>query len=247
MPPSDCDSTRDECVYRCLRRGPPRKLYPIKVCEACGSLWVPVTSKQAKKNRTCSPHCGRTVRPSRRLPDPICQECDRAFRPKGNLALSKAKYCSRACTDRARSKDPRVQGHLKKIAPLGTTGWTEEGRRRFSIRMTGERNPAWKGGRSFDGNAIYRFARWVLAPEHLRCMARKDGYIMEHRLVLAIRIGRPLTSKEVVHHRDHYPKNNDPDNLELWPDNGSHKRMEHGRLPERPCFCDVSHRLREAA
>jgi hypothetical protein len=60
-------------------------------------------------------------------------------------------------------------------------------------------------------------------------MARGDGYVMEHRLVVARLAGRCLTRTEVVHHLDHNPLNNDPANLELWPDNRTHKLAEHGR------------------
>jgi len=64
-------------------------------------------------------------------------------------------------------------------------------------------------------------------------MARADGYVMEHRLVMARWVGRPLNRTEVVHHVDHNPLNNaDRKNLELWPDNRSHKLWEHGRFVE---------------
>lgn len=61
-------------------------------------------------------------------------------------------------------------------------------------------------------------------------MARTDGYVMEHRLVMARIVGRPLLRVECVHHLDHAPLNNAPSNLELWPDNRSHKMAEHGRV-----------------
>jgi hypothetical protein len=61
-------------------------------------------------------------------------------------------------------------------------------------------------------------------------MSRKDGYVMEHRLIMARWIGRALLRIECVHHRDHDPLNNTRTNLELWPDNRSHKLAEHGRF-----------------
>lgn len=57
-------------------------------------------------------------------------------------------------------------------------------------------------------------------------MARKDGYIMEHRLVMAQTMGRMLTRTEVVHHIDHKPGNNSPENLMLFSTNAEHKRFE---------------------
>lgn len=37
----------------------------------------------------------------------------------------------------------------------------------------------------------------------------------EHRHVMETHLGRKLTKKEVVHHRDGVKRNNDPDNLEV--------------------------------
>jgi hypothetical protein len=57
-------------------------------------------------------------------------------------------------------------------------------------------------------------------------MARADGYIAEHRLVMARTLGRLLSRTEVVHHIDHNPSNNDPGNLMLFSSNAEHKRYE---------------------
>ena len=61
-------------------------------------------------------------------------------------------------------------------------------------------------------------------------MRMANGYIMEHRLVMARWVGRPLWRTECVHHLDHNPRNNERGNLELWPSNQAHKLAEHGRF-----------------
>lgn len=84
--------------------------------------------------------------------------------------------------------------------------------------------------RNRKGNYVQ--VRYVRAPAWAKPMARKDGYIMEHRLVMAEWCGMLLTRAETVHHVDHVPTNNPRSNLELWPDNRSHKLAEHGRFVE---------------
>lgn len=52
----------------------------------------------------------------------------------------------------------------------------------------------------------------------------KYSRILEHRKIMAELIGRPLTSREVVHHKDGNTSNNAIENLELM------NRDEHTRL-----------------
>jgi hypothetical protein len=125
--------------------------------------------------------------------------------------MNAGKFCSRAC----RNKVHRAQCY----GPNPRKG------------HRGEANCAWKGGvtlRRRHGN--YVSVRYVRCPPDLLSMARTDGYVMEHRLVMARWVGRPLTRVETVHHKDHKPLNNPRSNLELWPDNRSHKLAEHGRF-----------------
>ena len=99
--------------------------------------------------------------------------------------------------------------------------------------MSGPNNPAWRGGVTvMRRHGSYAGVRYVRCPDALRAMSRGDGYVMEHRLVIALAIGRPLSRTEVVHHIDHNPRNNDLANLELWPNNRLHKLAEHGRFTE---------------
>lgn len=120
---------------------------------------------------------------------------------------------------------------MKTIAHLGRAAWTAESRESYRQKMSGEKNPAWKGGVTFKrhkGN--YKPTIEVRCPPEFSIMAKANGYVSQHRLAMAIWIRRPLTRIEVVHHENHDPQVNDRTNLELWPDNRSHKLAEHGRF-----------------
>lgn len=132
-------------------------------------------------------------------------------RPK-ELREGRGRYCSRRCRNTA---------HPPPGGPNPAKG------------VPGGRNGAWKGGVTYRrkrGN--YPPIKYIRAPGWAKPMARKDGYIMEHRLLMAQMVGRLLTRTEVVHHRDHNPLNNELSNLELWPTNQAHKLAEHGRFVE---------------
>jgi hypothetical protein len=131
-----------------------------------------------------------------------------------------AVYCSYTC---------RAKVHVKHLRPFCDNG---KGKKRPGTGLKGPLNPAWKGGLTYRNRhgAYAKSVRYVRCPEAFRSMARADGYVMEHRLIMAMLVGRALTRMEAVHHVDHNPLNNTPSNLELWPDNRSHKLAEHGRF-----------------
>ena len=147
-----------------------------------------------------------------RHPNVTCDLCGTPmYRRPSTLAINAGKFCSRACRNTAH---PLPDG------------------RNFPVKR-GAENPAWKGGVTYrhrKGN--YVSVRYRRAPVWALPMARQDGYVMEHRLVMATWANRLLARTECVHHLDHDPLNNERTNLELWPDNRSHKLAEHGRFVE---------------
>jgi DNA-binding CsgD family transcriptional regulator len=93
--------------------------------------------------------------------------------------------------------------------------------KRFSdARSEGRRHVNWKGGRhrNDDGYFLVR-----VDPEDPLAVMRMDrGYVLEHRLVMARHLGRPLESHETVHHKNGRRDDNRIENLEL-------RRGKHGK------------------
>jgi transposase len=72
----------------------------------------------------------------------------------------------------------------------------------------------WKGGRLDAGQGYWRV--WVASNDPMTSMRNHQGYVLEHRLVMARKLGRPLLPHENVHHLNGERGDNRPENLELW-------------------------------
>ena len=83
-----------------------------------------------------------------------------------------------------------------------------------------DEHPSWKGGRmqKSDGYIDIHLSR----SDPLYPMARIDGYIREHRLVMARHLGRCLLPWEIVHHINGIRDDNRIENLELVQGNAHH-------------------------
>jgi hypothetical protein len=104
---------------------------------------------------------------------------------------------------------------------------------------TGEKNPDWKGGRYVEPGKGYVLVR---NPSHPR--ARQNGYVLEHILVAEQILGRALLPGEVVHHLNHDPADNRPENLKVYATNAEHRIAEKhhpqkGRPKLPPCTCAI--------
>lgn len=84
----------------------------------------------------------------------------------------------------------------------------------FNIKSIhkGINNPKWKGGRR-QRKGGYIDIR--IYPDNALFAMAYNGYIPEHRLVMATALDRILDKGELVHHKDGNPSNNRLDNLEL--------------------------------
>lgn len=79
--------------------------------------------------------------------------------------------------------------------------------------LKGPAHHSWNGGTSIHGGYVQ-----VKLPDDdpMAVMRTASGYVLEHRLVMARSLGRPLLPDERPHHKNLVRTDNDPDNLELW-------------------------------
>ena len=92
-----------------------------------------------------------------------------------------------------------------------------ETRQKISASTKGERSHRWKNGRTRHGQG------YVLVSTD-NPNKRQE---LEHRLVMAGKLGRELLPTEVVHHIDGDKTNNDEDNLVLFESHKAHVATAH--------------------
>lgn len=101
----------------------------------------------------------------------------------------------------------------------------------------GDKSHQWTGGRLERGGYVL-----VYAPDHHSVAGTSRRYVMEHRLVMEQKEGRPLKRHEQVHHVNGIRNDNRPENLELWAkQQPSGQRVHEQFSPHCPtCTCHLT-------
>lgn len=98
-----------------------------------------------------------------------------------------------------------------------------------------DKSPKWKGGVKHCGGKVLI---WLPVDHPFHLMVDKLGYVERSRLIMAQRLGRPLTPNEIVHHRNEIKDDDRFENLRLFASNSKHishhRQMEIRKNGNRP-------------
>lgn len=103
-------------------------------------------------------------------------------------------------------------------------------------KRSGERHWSWRGGVNKAGGYLLE---QVAKDDPLASMRNSSGYVLQHRLVMARSLGRPLLRSETVHHLNGDGTDNRLENLQL-------RQGKHGKHVVMVCADCGSHNLKPA-
>jgi len=165
-----------------------------------------------------------------------CLNCHKTFEPQKHKERIR-RYCSKVCRNEyvkankgSREITCEACGKVFREYNSNIKAYrTKTGRtyhRRFcshecrSKMNKGPNNPLFKG--QTKNRAGYIVIRGELVPEAYKSMIRRGDAVLEHRLIMAQHIGRPLNDWEVVHHKNGVKDDNRIENLELHTNESHH-------------------------
>lgn len=166
----------------------------LKQCLVCNT-----TFRGKPKQKYCSKQCGASLLIKEKI-KLHCPQCGKHFFRKPSLLNSI--FCSKNCSSSAK----RVRSEIECQSCHQLFYPTKPSQRFCSDKCKYDR---------FQRTG-YKEVIWTIETESwLRPMFDKRNRCLEHRVVMAKHLGRPLNAAEIVHHRNGNKRDNRLENLEL--------------------------------
>lgn len=206
-----------DCIqWKGKRKQNSQKNYCIGVgCPSCGNVrWVPETTIRTGVYK--SPQCQRCASRRKLQPDEVPEVWRKQILWGKKGKINEYGYWSlwvrcAECGDCWLVSESRLRfGNLNDKGLCGNC---------YKALAGPDCEHAWRGGRNVNEVSGYVYLHingldgqeYDLAKEMMGSAVR----ILEHRLVMALALGRPLKDEEIVHHLDGHRSHNSLDNLEL--------------------------------
>lgn len=202
-----------------------------KTCVQCNNVFYKkphLSWKQFYVIKFCSNVC-RTAFNKEKSVFVNCKICKKQFRYFNNYrSRNRGFYCSLECFGKSRKGMPSWNkgihtGIIPKSAfkkgMIPKTHWVKghiPWNKGLKNCWEQEKHPRWKGGKTVSRGYIY-------IKNNAHRYATKNGYVLEHRLMMEKHIGRYLEPQEIVHHINENIKDNRIENLMLLPNRSAHR------------------------